>query len=56
MKKNLVYFTILYPSMKKIKSKAYLFNTDSKSIVFELEISENALIEFQLFDIQKYLI
>ena len=50
MKSNLDYFTLLYPERKIIKSKSYLFHTNlnkNNFTIFELQISENALIELQ---------
>ena len=45
MKSNLDYFTILYPTRKRIYSKAYLFNISF--VILELQNSENAFVEFQ---------
>ena len=48
MKSNLEYFTILYPKIKRIRAKNYLFN--SSDTIIELENSENALVEFKYFE------
>ena len=45
MKSNLDYFTILDPERERIRSKTYLF--ESSNIIFELQNSENASVEFQ---------
>ena len=45
MKSNLDYFTILLPRRKRVWSKTYLF--EMSNIVFELQNSENASVEFQ---------
>ena len=45
MKSNLDYFTILYPSRKRIWSTTYLF--EETNFIFELQNSENASVEFQ---------
>ena len=45
MKSNLDYFTILHPKRERVWSKTYLF--EKSNIVFELQNSENALVEFQ---------
>ena len=45
MKSNLDYFTILRPRRERVWSKTYLF--EISNIVFELQNSENASVEFQ---------
>ena len=45
MKSNLDYFTILHPKRERIWSKTYLFK--DSNLIFELQNSENASVEFQ---------
>ena len=52
MKSNLEYFNLLDPKRSKIKSKNYLFNsnTENSPLVFEIPISENVLVELNFIN------
>jgi len=50
MKSNLDYFTMLYPKRQVIKSKSYFLDSRQKQYIFEIQISEKALVELKFIN------